>query len=361
MLFPGEENVQRIAVHLITFNNHRAKYRVKKEGLDGLELMRLNHRQLAAYGFTPQDITKLKHDHVRIAEEEIKKCRSQNIDLVFKEDSCYPGLLSEIFDPPDFLYVRGDKSVLQGETIGVVGSRKATPYGKSVLERILPDLCRSGLTVVSGMAHGIDSMSHRIAVRESGKTIGVNAGGLLHLYPSGNRTVLKEVQENGCIISEFPLDTVPRPFFFPIRNRIIAGISRAVLVVEAAKKSGSLITARLAIEQNRDVFAVPGPIHEPQSRGTNDLIAQGAKLIRNPRDVLDEYGLVPRAIPVDARTDISRKERLLLDLMGQNEVKNIDYFVEHVDLSVSEIISLLMGMTLRNIVIEEQGGFRRLV
>ena len=357
----AEREIQRIAVHLITFANHKARYRIKKMGLDVPDLVHMNHHDLSVYGFTPRDIKSIKYDYGRIAENEIEKCRRHGIEFIFKEDSCYPGLLSEIFDPPDFLYIKGEKTILKTEKIAVVGSRRATAYGKSVLNRILPDLCMAGITIVSGMAYGIDSISHRIAVRESGKTIGVNAGGVLHLYPSGNRSTIRDVLENGCIISEFPLDTFPRPFFFPVRNRIIAGISRAVLVIEAAKKSGSLVTARLAIEQNRDVFAVPGPIHSPQSEGTNELISQGAKLIGSARDVLEEYGLKSGIGSGHLRVDITPKEKMLLDLMGQSEVKNIDYFVEHVDFSVSEIISLLMGMTLRNIVVEEEGGFRRLV
>ena len=357
----AEKDFQRVAVHLITFKNYKAKYRIKKKGLDLMDLVDLDHRELNVYGFSPEDIQNLKHNYKAIAEKEIEKCRNNGIELIFKENGCYPYLLSEIFDPPDFLYLKGDKSVLKTEKIAVVGSRRGSSYGRSALNHIVPDLCRSGLTIVSGMAYGIDSMSQRIAVREKGKAIGVNAGGLLHLYPAGNRSLIKELYENGCIISEFPLDTFPRPFFFPIRNRIIAGMSKAVLVIEAALKSGSLITARLAIEQNRDVYAVPGPINSPLSQGTNDLIAQGAKLIRNAQDVLDEYGMKLKSIKKDESLNFGPKEKKLLDLMGENEVKNIDYFVEHLDLSVSEIISLLMGMILKNVVVEEEGGYRRLV
>jgi DNA processing protein len=203
-------------------------------------------------------------------------------------------------------------------------------------------------------------MAHKIAIREKGKTIGVNAGGLLHLYPPGNIGLIEKIRETGCIISEFALDVVPRPFYFPIRNRIIAGISKSVLVVEAAMKSGSLITARLGLEQNKDIFAIPGRIDSPVSTGTNYLIQQGAKPITSPQDILDEYGIrLERKINTE-KCKISKKEQKILDLIDTNELKGIDYFAEHVDESISEIISLLMGLILKNIVIEEAGGYKRI-
>lgn len=356
-----ENDLRRIALHLITFKNHKIKYRIQKFNIQLSSLYEVDHRFLNSLGFLKKDIDDLKHHYKEIAETEIKICMERGIDFVFRGNEHYPLLLNEIFDPPDFLYVKGDKTVLKSDHIAVVGSRQGSSYGKLVLNSILPDLCKAGLVVVSGMAYGIDSISHQIAIRENGKTVGVNAGGLMHLYPSGNQSLIHDIFKNGCVISEFPLDTVPRPFFFPIRNRIIAGISKAVLVVEAAMKSGSLITARLAIEQNRDVFAVPGRIDSFLSTGPNFLIAQGAKLISSSRDILDEFGLPCLSSRNLNEYDLCFKEKKILDLMNEYEVKDINYFVENLNFSVPEISSLLMGMVLRNIVIQVNGGFKKLV
>jgi DNA processing protein len=356
-----ENALRRIALHLITFKNHKIKYRIEKFGIELSALYELDNRGLTSLGFLKEDIHDLKFRFKEIAETEINNCLKRDIDLVFREDEYYPQLLQEIFDPPDYLYVKGDKSVLKGENIAIVGSRKGNSYGRLALDSIIPDLCKAGMVVVSGMAFGIDAYSHQIAIREKGKTIGVNAGGLSHLYPAGHHSLMSGIITNGCIVSEFPLETVPRPFFFPIRNRIIAGISKAVLVVQAAMKSGSLITARLAIEQNRDVFAIPGRIDSPLSEGTNALITQGAKLIGGSRDIFDEYGIKYQLLKDCVKTDLSLKENKILDLMDENEVKDINYFVENLDWSVPEITSLLMGMVLKNAVTQINGGFRRVL
>jgi DNA processing protein len=360
MNFLSDKHFRKIAVHLITFKNHRIQYRLKKNQITLLDLFDMNDRQLRHLGFSQSEITELKSNYKKIAEREIQLCIENGIELIFTEDEHYPELLMEIFDPPEFIYSRGDKSVLKSKKIAVVGSRAATPYGRNVVERLIPELSRAGLTVVSGMAYGIDSWSQHLAMKAEGKTIGVNAGGLLNLYPAGNRSLINNILSHGCIISEFPLETVPRPFFFPIRNRIIAGLVPVVLVIEAALKSGSLVTARLALEQNRDVFAVPGPINAPLSQGTNDLILHGAKLVRCARDIFEEYGIEFKNKKNRELDHLSLKEKRILDLLDTNEVKGIDYFVENLDFSVSEIISLLMGMVLKKIIIQDTGGYKKL-
>jgi DNA processing protein len=361
MLHLSESEVNRIAAHLITFKNQKARQRLKRNQISPAQLFALGRKELADLGLQSEEIENIKVHYRQIAEQELQKCRENHIHIVFAGDECYPGLLSEIYDPPDFIYVKGDKEILRTEKISVVGSRRATTYGRRALNTVLPDLCQAGLTVVSGMAYGIDAEAHKIALRTGGRTIGVNAGGLLHLYPAGNIALLRQIEQDGCIISEFPTDIVPRPFYFPVRNRIIAGVSRAVLVVEAARKSGSLITARLALEQNRDVLAIPGPIDSPLSQGTHYLIQQGAKLVTAAADILEEYGLEYHRKNADAAVDFSPKEIKILDLMGENEVKSIDDFVDHTDLSVAEILSLLMGLSLKNVVIEVDGGYKRLL
>jgi len=359
MFYYRESHLQRIAAHIITFKNLSARKEFIKNKIALEELSCLHQNELLSLKLTQEEINNLKKNYKKVAEKEILKCSQNGVELIFRDDKSYPFLLSEIFDPPDYLYVIGDSSVLLSEKIAVVGSRRGSSYGISALNFILPDLCHAGLTIVSGMAYGIDSMSHKIAIREKGKTIGVNAGGLLNFYPAGNKALIKAIVENGCVISEFPMDIVPRPFLFPVRNRIIAGISRAVCVVEAALKSGSLITARLALEQNRDIFAIPGRIDSVLSKGTNYLLMQGAKLIRNSQDILDEYGMTYQKNEFEKNIVLTSKEKKLLDLMGVNEVNSIDYFVENLSFTVSEIISLLMGLVLKNIVIEEEGGYRK--
>ncbi len=356
----NEYKLKLIAFHLVTSRNPEVRKKITRANISAEDLPPLDRSLLVSLGFSKDEIDDIKNNYIRIAEQEVKKAAANRIEFIFKGDEYFPSLLEEIYDPPDFLYVKGRKELLKGDKIAVVGSRNASSYGWFCLNQILPDLCTAGLTIVSGMAYGIDSMAHKIAIKEGGTTIGVNAGGLLHLYPAGNQGLIDRIVETGCVISEFSLDLIPRPFYFPIRNRIIAGISKAVLVAEAAFKSGSLITARLALEQNRDIFAIPGRIDSPLSRGTNYLVQQGAKLITCAGDILEEYGLQLENKRKEEKLVLSKKEKKILDLMPVNELKNIDYFVEKLDFSVSEIISLLMGMILKNIVVEEAGGYKRI-
>lgn len=360
MNYPEENKLRLIAFSLTTSKNQKAKRKLIKKGIGADGLSQVGKSELRSFGFLDDEIADIKDNHIKIAEDEVERARTSNIELVFKGDEFYPPLLDEVYDPPDYIYVTGDKALLKSEKISIVGSRRGSSYGWLSLNNIVPDLCEGGLTVVSGMAYGIDSMAHKIAIREKGKTIGVNAGGLLQLYPPGNIGLIEKIRETGCIISEFALDVIPRPFYFPIRNRIIAGISKSVLVVEAALKSGSLITARLGLEQNKDIFAIPGRIDSPISTGTNYLIQQGAKLIASPQDILEEYGIRLARKINEEKSKISKKEQKMLDLLDTNELKSIDYFAEHVDVSISEIISLLMGLILKNIVVEEAGGYKRI-
>jgi DNA processing protein len=355
-------HLERIAFNLVTSKNQKARRRLIKKNISAKSLPDCSSTELKILGFSDDEIDGIKKNYIKMAEEEIERARKSNVDIIFKEDQHYPPGLSEIYDPPDFIYIKGNKDILKIDKIAVVGSRRGSSYGWHCLNKILPDLCEAGLTIVSGMAYGIDSMAHKITLKENGNTIGVNAGGLLHLYPSGNKALIHQIIEKGCVISEFALDTVPRPFYFPIRNRIIAGISKAILVAEAAFKSGSLITARLGLEQNRDIFAFPGRIDSPISQGTNYLIQQGAKLIASAKDILEEYGIDWQDMNKKEETfQFTKKEEQILTLMEDHEVKSIDYFVERLeDLSVSAIISVLMGLILKNVVIEEAGGYKRI-
>jgi DNA processing protein len=354
-----EGQLKRVAFHLLTFKNPKARHYLVKDRISAAEFFCLESRRLEAAGFLPAEIRAVRESGWHSAENEVKRLEANRIEIIFREESDYPPLLAEIYDPPDLIYFMGRREVLAKTKLAVVGSRRGSAYGQNALNRILPECCQAGLVIVSGMAYGIDSMAHKLAVREKTGTIGVNAGGMLHLYPPGNMALIEKIIDQGGVISEFPLDVVPRPFLFPIRNRIIAGIARAVLVVEAALRSGSLITARLALEQDRDVMAVPGNIDSALSQGTNYLLQQGAKLIHCAADLLLEFGL-SRPAQQQIEASLSPKEKKILDLCGENEVKGIDFLVEALDLSTAEIISLAMGLVLKNLLVEDADGYRRI-
>jgi DNA processing protein len=229
------------------------------------------------------------------AADEMRKAEGAGVAVVPYQDPRYPARLKEIYDPPILLYVRGRTELLQGHTLAVVGTRRPTPYGKSVAEKLSRDMVRMGLTHVSGMARGIDAASHAGALDGGGDTIAVLGTGVDTPYPSENRKLYEQIAHRGCVVSELRLGTTPFPQNFPLRNRVISGMSLGVMVVEGAQYSGSLITARLALEHDREVFAVPGNIVSKQSWGPNLLIKDGAKLVQEASDIVEELPLEVRA------------------------------------------------------------------
>ncbi len=355
----GGDRLQRIAFHLLTFHNPGARRRLFAAGVSPAGFFSLPGARLERFGFSSSEVQRVRKMGPGAGEAESEEARRHGFSLLFRGDPGYPPRLAEIYDPPDVLYVAGRAELMAGDKLAVVGSRRCSAYGRMAAERLLPDVSRAGLTIVSGMAYGIDALAHEIALREGGPTVGVNAGGLLHLYPPGNRSLTGRLAERGAVVTEFPLQVVPRPHLFPVRNRIIAGLARAVLVVEAARASGSLITARLAVECDRDVLAVPGRIDSPLSEGTHTLLQQGAKPVIRAADILEEFGLQPAPSPAPAATGLEPAERHVLDLLGENGVKSVDYFVEALERSTPEVITLLMGMVLKNVLQEEGGGYRR--
>lgn len=222
--------------------------------------------------------------------EKIRNYRNEGIEIITFFDEDYPYLLKEIYDPPLILYGKGNRKLLSSEIkLAVVGSRQATNYGKMAIEKLFPPLIEKGVVFVSGLAKGIDKIVHEKAIQFGGKTIGVIAGGLYHIYPKENLELARYMMKQHLVISEYPPETFPRKWHFPIRNRIISGLCRGTLVVEAKEKSGSLITANYAVQEGREVFAIPGNIFSENSMGTNDLIKQGAKLVQTYNDILDEF------------------------------------------------------------------------
>lgn len=238
-----------------------------------------------AYGFQE---AKKKIDLGKIA----KTLEKQNIEIIHLYDPHYPFLLKQISDAPFVLYVKGNKNALQEKCLAIVGTRNISEYGKQVIRHIIPDLVRDNISIVSGLALGVDGYAHEQTLIHHGTAIGVLGSGIDLVRPLENHHLAhKIIEKNGCLLSDFPLGMEATPYSFPMRNRIISGLSRGVIIIEAKQKSGSLITAQLALEQNREVFAIPGSIFHEQSQGTNDLIAQGhAQLIRSAKDIQKYLG-----------------------------------------------------------------------
>lgn len=278
--------------------------------------------------------------------------------LVTLADAHYPKTLLEINDPPPFLYAKGNLALLNQPSIAIVGSRNASVQGEKNAEAFAQGLCEYGLCVVSGMALGIDGAAHRGALKANGATIAVVGTGLDIVYPAKHRDLAHQIiEKNGLIISEFPLGTPSKPQNFPRRNRIISGLSLGCLVVEANLQSGSQITARLAGEQGREVFAIPGSIHSPMSKGCHRLIKQGAKLVDDLRDIIDEIGIEnikPQSTENIAVSDTTIEHKLL-DLMGF-EPTSLEALVHLSDLTVSELSSILMLLELEGKIASLNGG-----
>ncbi len=294
-------------------------------------------------------------------ETEYARCLQANVEVLIISDPRYPKLLKEIFDPPLVLFCRGEIESLDRHNIAIVGSRRASPYGINTAERLGRDLAERGLNIVSGLARGIDTAAHRGALEANGKTLAVLGSGLNHIYPRENKKLAQHIESHGCVISEFPLDTSPSPQNFPIRNRIISGLSLGTCLVEAAEFSGSLITARLALEQGREVFAVPGNITSKTSFGPNLWIKQGAKLVQDWQDVVEE---LPRAVkdqilslasPIPSGEQaalfpqgVTASERVVLELLRLDEAVHIDRLLELSSMNSSELLAVLFDLELKD-------------
>jgi len=229
-----------------------------------------------------------RQEYLSRAAAEIEQASAVNISIIAFDDPLYPALLKNIHDPPPVLYVRGNPEILNSKGIGIVGSRAATHYGRNIAQKMAASLAGRGFTIVSGMALGIDTAAHKGALTATGRTIAVLGSGLDVIYPPGNHRLYKEISYAGAVISEYPFGTIPDTFRFPARNRIISGLSLGVVVVEATIRSGSLITANHALEQGREVFAVPGRIDSAKSAGSHSLLQQGAKLVHSIDDIVEE-------------------------------------------------------------------------
>jgi DNA processing protein len=290
-------------------------------------------------------------------EELLKLCRDENIELLFCDDPTYPRLLTEIHDPPVVLFIKGSLLPADQLSIAIVGSRHATQYGLKVAEQLAHGLSMVGLTIVSGLARGIDQAAHRAAITAGGRTLAVLGSGVLDVYPPENLNLSRQVAESGALISEFHPLAPPRGSYFPQRNRIVSGLSLGTIVVEAADRSGALISARLAMEQGREVFAVPGRIDCRMSHGTNRLIRDGAKLIQSVDDVLEELG--PLVAPVQknqetrvhhpAELKLNERETAVLQAISV-EPTSIDEIVAKTQIQVHHVLATLSALEIRRLI-----------
>ncbi len=293
-------------------------------------------------------------------EREFELLKRVGGNLVTIDDASYPKRLKEIYDPPPLLYVKGELKEEDELAIAIVGSRKTTPYGRCVTEKIAQELGRHGITIVSGMARGIDSLAHWGALSGGGRTIAVLGSGVDVVYPRENRNLYKRIVEGGAVVSEFPMGSPPEGAHFPKRNRIISGLAIGVVVVEAGMGSGSLITANYALEQGREVFAVPGNVGAESSRGTHHLIKSGAKLVESSEDILEEVlpqwrrerqALEESKPPV---LNLTEEERVLYERLGETPL-HIDVLIRESSLEPGKVSSLLLNLELKGLISQWPG------
>lgn len=296
--------------------------------------------------------------HWEMVEKILKATEKKGIRIVGYHDPNYPDVLKEVDGAPVVLYMKGDYCREDRFGIAVVGSRKHTGYGEVVTRKISSELASSGFTIISGMARGIDTFSHESALAAGGRTIAVLGSGLDVYYPAENKGLMEKIVLSGCAISEFPPGTMPNRENFPRRNRLISGLSLGVLVVEATSDSGSLITANYALEQNKEVFAVPGQITSRNSEGTNGLIKQGAKVVSVSEDIIEELAPVLRGFirKNDCRppAEISEEEGRMCGFLAR-EPKHVDLLSRESGLPVHLILNLLLSLELKGVVRQSNG------
>ncbi len=305
-------------------------------------------------------IQSLQHPDWARVDLDLKWASEPNHHVITFSDENYPPLLKEISVPPPILFVIGDPCLLSWPQIAIVGSRNPSTLGEKTARSFAASLAKAGLCITSGLALGIDAAGHQSSLTNKGKTIAVTGTGLDRVYPALHKQLAHDISKNGAIISEFVLGSAPKASHFPRRNRIISGLSLGTLVVEAAKRSGSLITARQALEQGREVFAIPGSIHNPLARGCNELIQQGAKLVETAEDILEELNLFVAKVVQDSTTPTGDTE---LEQTHQNILKfvaysptSIDTLVEETRESAEVIASTLLLLELQGYVESAAGG-----
>jgi DNA processing protein len=312
----------------------------------------------AVEGISPRVVSGIRNfkggDWIR---KELAEVKRRGFHLISFADDEYPGYLRQIHDPPPILYINGEHMPEIGPAIGIVGSRHATQYGIAMTRELSSGLVESGLTVVSGMARGIDTAAHEGALTAHGKTVAVLGCGLGTIYPPENEKLYHKIAEQGAVISEFPIHAMPEAHHFPIRNRIISGMSLGTLIVEATTRSGSLITAQCAMEQGREVFAVPGSVRSFKSTGTHQLIKQGAKLVENVTDIIEELDPILHPQNICAKKEannagvlaaLSGEERRVLEALTLYPI-HIDTIIRQLSLNPGEASGILLQLEIKGV------------
>lgn len=347
----------RLATKLLErFGSPDAVFRARRAELESLRLKPETTESIIKREFHDKAVT------------ELERVKQLGADMLILDDGSYPALLRETDDPPPVLYVKGNwQACFEQPCVGVVGSRQCSTYGENAAEMLSRDLASRGITIVSGLARGIDAAAHKGALRGMGRTVAVMGTGIDNVYPRENNGLVREILgSGGCLVTQFPLGTPPLKDNFPYRNRIISGLSYGVLIVEASERSGSLITARLAAEQNREVMAVPGNITSGNSFGTNYIIKSGAKLVQQWQDVVAELPseisatILPPKIDEEKResrrqqqlapADLNANERKVWLLLTPDDATHIDILLETSGLSFGELNNALVSLDIRDLI-----------
>jgi DNA processing protein len=292
---------------------------------------------------TPQQAENVRNPLTNETRDLVASLRADVVTLI---DDDYPPLLREIIDPPLVLHLRGDRSLLAQPAIAIVGSRRASPYAVNVAQHLARGIAPSGLAIVSGLARGVDAAAHHAALDTNAKTIAVLGTGIDVVYPRSNARLFRAIAERGLIVTEFPPGTPPKPEHFPVRNRIISGLTQGTIIVEATRRSGSLITARMAAEQGREVFAVPGSIFSAGSEGTHRLIQYGAKLVHDVDDVFDELPEHLRPKKAEAPSEPDSPLREVLAILSREEGLHVDTLAGRLGRSASAVAESLLQLEL---------------
>ncbi len=308
---------------------------------DFVELRKLIHEKI---------VNEIKNFDFSVAEDILRKTEVIDARIVCEGHAEYPEKLRPYNYSPPVIWVKGDISGLNGLTIGVVGTRRPTPYGIRMTRRIVEALVEAGFTIVSGGAYGIDTVAHRTAIDSGGKTVAILGSGLDVPYPWRNRRLFDEITG---LISEYPPGTGPNAENFPRRNRIISALSDAIVVIEAGKSSGALLTARWALDQGKEIFALPGPVDSDKSQGTNRLIREGAKIVTEIDDILEEFGL---HYEKSRKVDLGEKEKRVYDRLGGEPV-HIDKLLKELDMDVTELLGILLNLELKGLVQQIPGKY----
>ena len=328
------------------------------------EVFRQDPSRLVQEGFIPQVCAAQLSDAglFREAQRQLELAARSDISIMTLNDSDYPPYLNEIYAPPPVLYIKGNRSVFKKHAISVVGTRHPTSYGKQAAVSITTGLVEHNLAIVSGLALGIDTIAHETTIKNNGFTVAVLGSGIDKIYPRDNQVLAEKISQKGILVSEFPLGTAPEAFNFPRRNRIISGLSAAVLVVEAPERSGSLITAHYALQQGRDIFAVPGPITSPLSAGTFNLLKDGAIPARSGKEIAECLNVVTHSLinvascpaPVLPLVLLSDSEKQILEQLSDIPVR-IDDIAEKYSGSIGEVLGILLNLELKGLIHQISG------